>query len=230
MHIFLCVLVIMAQLMRKKYWGKKRKYEHEQQFQARIVRDLAYKVRKIDERVPIVETHFINIVQGAYSPGTAGTIHYLSQCAEGVGDQDRRGNTIFARLMQFRAEITSTTEGIAPYCRFIFFADKLADGVAPVKADVLFNGTMRSHHNLNFSKRFWILRDILFTDADAGGTWLVANANWVEDTRKLRFPITYITDAAAQAAAGPNSIYLLSYADSADTRVQYEWQMPFVDS
>lgn len=216
--------------MKKKWLGQKRKYERENQFQARIVRQLVTKVRRLDQRVPIAEGHWINFVSGTVTPTTAGAVYYLSGVAEGDGDSTRTGNTIFIKSMSFRATLTGVSANIPPQVRCVFFADRHSDGVIPSIADLMYNGNINSHHNLNYANRFWILRDFYIT-APEHATWAIASSQIYSNFyRKLGFPISYINTTAAQASSGPNSIYVLIFANHADTRISFEWQAPFVDA
>jgi len=113
------------------------------------------------------EEHYIDIASNATYNNT-GTIVYLSSVAVGDTDVTRTGNKVLFKDIIFRFNLYGNNAQPNTTTRVILFIDKENDGVLPNVTDVLMSASPLAPVNINFSKRYVILKTWLVTFSNTG--------------------------------------------------------------
>jgi hypothetical protein len=183
-----------------------------------LAKRTAYGLNEIRKLINI-ETKFHDAVN-VHTASTAGDVYCISELAQGLTSTDRVGDSIKLQHIEIRGKVTCGSAATTSIIRFIAFRDLDGYGTAPTAAQVLeLTGSVStplSPYKFNNNTRFSILFDETFTlqygsDLKAQGTsstsFYFAEAHGGH--------VKYLTGAAAPAADGKGSIYILIASDEA---------------
>lgn len=156
-----------------------------------------------------------------------GTVSYLTDVAQGLGDEDRIGNTILLKDIIFRCEIAMNATASATSVRVILFCDKETDGTSPTVTQVLETASYLSPLNQDSSKRFVVLHDIGFSMS-------IYNNRIISDKfyKELNIHTRYDGSGATVADARQNQIFLLTISNEVTNvpTINYNSRIKFYDS
>lgn len=217
---------------------KKRKYEGEQVYQARMVRANDRRLARLARlvRVPELKAHYQN--KDNFAPGVGGTTFVLTNLAQGADSNNRLGTKVNGCYISFSAQVFSDTNPTTLNTRFIFYKDKDCAGALPTIAQVLFGAggpLILDYPQMDYRPKFRILRDALIPKNTFNPVTLTSAASQA-DTQIVRFriPCRYnITYDASNAGDVTdcllNHIFALVICEDADTHVECTWQFIFRD-
>jgi len=164
--------------------------------------------------------------QTANSVTQAGTVLALTSIAQGDGDGNRTGNSIFVRSINFKGTLTYNTMGNnEQFVRIILFEDtqQISD-TSPSLADVLEAGTTFSHLNSNTVGRFKILYNHVFA--------LSQNRPGIpfEINKSMRHHVRYNGTAGTDIQRG--ALYMMWLSDSSSNypQLNYETRTSYHDN
>lgn len=155
------------------------------------------------------EEHYIDIASNA-TYNNAGSIVYLSSVAVGDTDVTRTGNKVLFKDIVFRFNLYGSSGSLNTTTRVILFIDKECDGATPNVTDLLMSASPLSPININFSKRFVILKTWLITFSSSGkndysnkcykvlnfhGNW-DGTSNVIADAKENQLFALFISDTA----------------------------------
>lgn len=149
-----------------------------------------------------------NTVSLTSVPGTGVLVATYTMMAQGLGDQQRNGNSIkgvdIAGKMYLQKNIGVQTTAM----RLIWVLDKECDGAAPLLSQILDNVDVVSGLNKDYTKRFVILKDKMLTLNDGGGQTKFQKYYFPTD-----FHVHYDGATAAITDAKENQVFLFAISD-----------------
>lgn len=149
---------------------------------------------------------------------TAGDIQLLSGIAQGDTDITRSGNKVLFKDIIFRANVNASSVPSATTARIIMFVDKECDGSNPTVAQVLQQASVHSPLNMDFSKRFVVLKDWLFGYSNVGILERV-----VKTYKTLNFHGFYDGTTVTVTDCKENQIFILFISDAATNAPGYSF-------
>lgn len=193
------------------------------------VNSIPYLIKSVGLLKSLVNSEYKYIDSGTVNLtfNNTGTVSYLTDVAQGLGDEDRIGNTILLKDIYFRYEIAMNATASATTIRVILFCDKETDGVSPTVGQVLETVNYLAPLNQDSSKRFVVLKDITMSMSiynnriKAGKFYKILNIH----TR-------YDGTGATVADARQNQFFLLTISNevSAVPTINYNCRIKFYDS
>jgi len=187
---------------------KKRKYEKENQFQARAVRSLSSRLTKLEWQNPFPETKRHVAATGSFAVGVNGTVMRFTGIAQGDSESLRDGNTIFLKALNVRFIMNNATAATHTTVRFIIFADRNTDGASPGVQDVLETDTIIGLKNWANRSRFVVLHDRVYDNMYQNASGLTANdLIYGHIYLKLNWICQFLGSTTADADSGPGQLY-----------------------
>ncbi len=198
-----------------------------------------------------IETKFIDYTYGPTAIATAQagaeadptTADCISAIAQGDGESNRDGRKAVLKSLHVRGNVTyspiddGTTIGDSAIVRVIIVQDTQTNAVQENAEDVILPATNVEHafRNLQFSKRFRILKDFKFmlniVAAAAGTATTVDSAgvsrNFAFD-RDVNIPVIHKATTAVVGAITDNSVHVIAFASRAGLLMSYESRVRFV--
>lgn len=208
-----------------RYRGRRRKYRRYAKKSS--TRSIAVSALKRVSRIPKPEYKVIysNVASGDTYSGGAGLLTLLNGCAQGDGISSRDGRQIQMKSIQVRATFTSPVATTDPIIiRYVVFIDKSPRATAPTLSQVLDTsqgGPEETYRNLDYRKRFVILKDKVFImDAHQGFDSAKAYFNRVHREiikfKKLKLNTVFNSGSAGTIAdIESGAIYLMLFGTSA---------------
>lgn len=139
---------------------------------------------------------------------TTGVCYCWSAMAEGTGDDERTGTSIKAKSLLLRFKLNFNSSGNPAQCiRCIMFIDQVCHGAAATTTEVLEASDIYSPLNLEYTKRFRVLKDQTFT---LRGELDAVFRKWFF---KFGHETKFIGNTANPADYGDGQIYLLILTD-----------------
>lgn len=139
-----------------------------------------------------------------------GDVTLLSGMSAGDDVGNRDGNSILARSLHFRADITGNTTNTSNVTRCIIFIDKMNQGSAPGVSDILAvtgsSNAVNSPLNVDHITRYSIILDKIWTTSVAG-TQRHVFKKYINLYKHIKFTGTGNTDVYQ------NAIYVLWVTD-----------------
>lgn len=111
------------------------------------------------------EMYKYDLVNQTPSPGTTGTVTHLTSVAQGDGDGNRTGNSIFVRALNIRGHVQRNSAGSSVQIvriAIIMDTQQIADS-APVFSDIYEGTDVLSHLNSDTVGRFKVLYNQVIT-------------------------------------------------------------------
>lgn len=161
------------------------------------------------------------------NPVSTGTITLLTAIATGDDDSNRNGNSILGKDVSSRIQLTLNASATATYIRLMLIVDKQCDGVLPAVTDVLQTASTVSPLNKDFSNRFVVIRDKLYS-LDTVSSRTLTDRMY----SKVSFHLHYDGATAAIADCKENQLYLLTISSEATNTpalVSY-WRFNYYDN
>lgn len=155
-------------------------------------------------------------VYGSSTVNTTPTLYLLNGLTKGDDIGNRDGRSILMKSLNLQATVTvhaSTT--IGSYVRCMVFIDKNPSGVAPTYTELLDIATITqpilAQRNLNFRKRFVILRDQLIDVSPGSGGKGLYTFNYY---KKLQMHTIYdASDAGDITDISNNALYFITVSN-----------------
>lgn len=202
--------------------GSKRNY-----VMAKRALDLAKQVKGL------VNTEFksINYPSGSDTPATTGTVDCLTLVAQGDTAITRNGNSIKAKSLSFKARLSIHGTASSTVVRIMLILDKEFDQALPTLANILDSTDVKAHMNLDYAKRFKVLRNKIFIiergAGDSGPQQL-----YYEDYIPLDLKIRYDAGTAAAADAKENQLLLVMLSSEPTNTPTVSWssRVRFIDN
>ncbi len=131
--------------------------------------------KDVSKMMGLLNTEFkaIDIANSGTVSTTAGFV-LLNGSAPGDDFDTRDGRQVRIKSIQITLTYFQHSSAVVTQIRAIVFLDKQPNETTPTVTELLDTATMVSFRNLNFRKRFVILRDEVFTMSDSGskmGIW-----------------------------------------------------------
>ncbi len=171
---------------------------------------------------------------GFIAAGTVGAVNpiCLPSIQEGTGDDDRTGNIIHVKRLDWRYYVSDNAGG--GFVRVILYIDHQANGLLAQVTDVLNSVSWLSCYNPKNvvgvgGSRFKILDDTthpLTMQIAATNTF----SRFVEKRFSMNMPVQYIANAGGSGDIGTNAIGVIYIASNATAGIQYSAQLVFTDN
>lgn len=149
---------------------------------------------------------------------TTGDIQLMSGIAIGDTDITRSGNKVLFKDLVFRGNVNASNLSTNTTVRMILFIDKECDGVTPTVTQLLQQASVHSPLNMDFSKRFVILKDQLMSFSNVGTLERVFKTYKV-----LNFHGFYDGSTVAIADCKENQIFSLFISDTTVNNPGYSY-------
>lgn len=158
---------------------------------------------------------------------SAGSVILLSGVAQGTTDITRIGNSLIFQDLVFNYDIEASNLVFTTNVRVMLIIDKELDGALPTAANILQAVNVRSPMNMDFSKRFVVLKSKNHAFS-LNGSSTVAKKIYV----KLPFHGYYDGATAAVGDCKENQILLLLVSDQPTNTpsISYYSRIKFTDS
>lgn len=148
--------------------------------------------------------------------------------AQGLGDQARNGNTVKGKSISGKMHIVKSSSVVTSAIRFLWVLDKECDGALPTLSQILDSVDLTSGLNKDYSKRYAILKDKVFTLNDGGGQSRFTKFYFPTD-----FHVHFDGTSAAITDAKENQVFLFALSDqllSTAVNVQHFGRFNYYDN
>lgn len=166
------------------------------------------------------EKKYHDVTQTPETISYNGDVTLLSGMAAGDDVGNRQGNSVLARSLYFRADITGNTQNTSNVTRCIIFIDKMNQGTAPTASDILSvvgaSNAVNSPLNVDHITRYSILLDKAWTTS-VNGTQRHTFKKYINLYKHLKYTGTAATDVYQ------NAIYVLWITDVVSNDPQVTW-------
>ena len=149
---------------------------------------------------------------GAYTsvPNTGVPVATYTTMAQGLGDQQRNGNTIKGKSISGKIYVNKSASVSSTGLRLLWILDKECDGSIPSLSQILDNVDIVSSINRDYSKRYVILKDKLIALNDGGG-----QSRFYKFFFPTDFHVHFDGSTSAITDAKENQVFLFAVSDQA---------------
>lgn len=158
---------------------------------------------------------------------TTGSIARISNIGQGDDFEDRQGRSIKVVSLAVNWQAEMSTAATGTLVRFMIVADMSADGVDPTLAEILDTVVVRSHMDLNNSRRFKVLYNKLIALSDNG-----ASNKVFSKFLTLNHHVKYRGTDDTEGSAAEGNMYVLRLSDEATNTptVGFNLRLRFIDN
>lgn len=209
----------------------------------KVPKDIKKYVRNAIKMNP--EPKYADDANGSYAITSAGTVTRLSICAQGTDINQRVGNKIKLKHLEFNFNLNAvvrTANAWYNVCRLMILQDSNDDGTAPVTADILAAASpISAFQGLNMvtKKRFNVVMDKLITIdkfsseplTGLGNTVLYTSDSYMSSKRryKVKQPITFSGTANTTSTKGTLWFFAIQNDSTDNPTMAYYVRMVYTD-